>query len=117
MLIDTERFQTLKTRTSAKFPQLIERYLLDSDLYLQTIQENIKTGNLEEISAAAHNLKSSSGLLGFLAIFEAAQRLEYTAKSTILNKLNITDFSAPFQELQKEIKLMQNFIKNEQEKP
>lgn len=115
MLIDTERFQTLKTRTSAKFPQLIERYLLDSDLYLKKIQDNIKTGNFEEIAAAAHNLKSSSGLLGFLAIFETAQNLEYTAKSNDMREAKINTLEALHQTLHNQVTQAQNFIKSEKE--
>lgn len=117
MTIDIEKFNALKARSSAIFPLLMERYLLDSELYLETIQENIKTGNHENITAAAHNLKSSSGLLGFSSLFETAQKLEYAAKSKEMREKEAQNLESLFQTLQHHVIQAQNFVEKEQKQP
>lgn len=113
MLIDTEKFQTLKTRMNTKFPQLTERYLIDSTNYLNKIHCNLKSGNLEDVAAAAHNLKSSSGLLGFTSLFDISQKIEYAAKSNDPQEQNATDLTALCDSLIEHVKLAQVFINHE----
>ncbi len=78
--IDQDVFNKLKVRMKDKFPVLIDGFLRDSKLYIETIQTNIPTADISKIINAAHSLKSASGLLGFKQLHFEANRIEYIAK-------------------------------------
>ncbi len=78
--VDSTIFNQIKERMKAKFPMLLEVFLADSKSYLETIGSNIDSGNIDEVIAAAHSLKSSSGLLGLVDVQNSSANMEHTAK-------------------------------------
>lgn len=90
--VDSTIFNQIKERMKNKFPMLLEVFLTDSKSYLETIGSNIESGNIDEVIAASHSLKSSSGLLGLVDVQNSSATMEHTAKE--LQSAGNTDLSS-----------------------
>lgn len=89
--VDSTVFNQIKERMKNKFPMLLEVFLTDSKVYLETISANIESGNVDEVIGASHSLKSSSGLLGLVDVQKSSANMEHTAKE--LQSSGDTDLS------------------------
>lgn len=99
--IEKTIFNNLKARMKTKFWTLLQRYLKDSKAYMITIETNIPDGSLNDLIEAAHNLKSASGLLGIVHVYEHANRLEKEAKTILKSDAeNWTSLSQHYKNLQ-----------------
>lgn len=83
---DYNTLNSLKDRMEEKFPMLVECYLEDGQGYIDTIKNQFPAGDLDSLIAAAHNLKSASGLLGAIKVHEVAGKLEYSGKAMLVAK-------------------------------
>lgn len=81
--INYETFNQLKKRMENKFDFLLERFFSDGQTYVQTIEDSIDKESLKALIEAAHNLKSSSGLLGFIELHKFAEDLEYKGRKAL----------------------------------
>lgn len=87
-LINRHTYEALKRQMGEQFPKLLEGYLGNGRQYLANIEANLNGDDLSALIEAAHNLKSSSGLMGAVQVHQCAETLEYAAK-------NIADNTAP----------------------
>lgn len=79
--MDMEELEGTKAILKKRFPEMIEGYLEDTEMYLKGIEEGLKGGDLEKIAKNAHPLKSSSAVLGVLGVSDIARAMEETAKA------------------------------------
>lgn len=66
--------------------EAIELYLRDSPMLLAKVQTAISSGNLIHLKDAAHSLKSTSGTMGAITVYETSQHLETAAKQGDLDR-------------------------------
>lgn len=113
-MIDCNTFNALKERMKAKFPVLLEGYIKDSKEYIASIEANFPDGDLNIITGAAHNLKSSSALMGLHNVSKAAESLEHTGKDMLEN--GIADhafFRSQYEALHNAFADVENDLQNE----
>jgi HPt (histidine-containing phosphotransfer) domain-containing protein len=81
-VLDSETIQTLRDLAAddAEFlPQMIALFLKGSAEKLPVISEKLAGGHLKEVASLCHQLKSSSGNLGALALGKLFEQLEAQA--------------------------------------
>jgi PAS domain S-box-containing protein len=66
--------------------EAIELYLRDSPMLLAKVQAALSSGNLIHLKDAAHSLKSTSGTMGAITVYETSQQLETAAKQGDLDR-------------------------------
>lgn len=79
--ISIDTFTHIKERMAAKFPALIDGYIKSGNGYISRINDGISADSKADLIDAAHSLKSASGLLGLVAVYNASETLEYAIKS------------------------------------
>jgi two-component system sensor histidine kinase/response regulator len=66
-----------RTDTPGHFNKVLHIYLTRTPQMLKDMQKALQAGELEEVRVLAHNLKSSSGMIGALRLSNIAQCLEF----------------------------------------
>lgn len=80
--INMEELQEAQRVLKARFPEMIEAYLEDAEMYLKRIEEGLASNDLEKAVKNAHPLKSGSSGLGVMGISKIARAIEITAKDS-----------------------------------
>ena len=75
-IIDRESLGELKSFIKDQFPKVVESYLEHSVKYVEQIEYAHRDNNAEGVSKAAHPLKSASGNLGLVALYELSRDIE-----------------------------------------
>lgn len=60
--------------------EAIELYLRDSPLLLTKVKNALDSGNIAHLKDAAHSLKSTSGTMGAVLVYQTSQQLESAAR-------------------------------------
>ncbi len=60
--------------------EAIELYLRDSPMLLAKVKTALDSGNISHLKDAAHSLKSTSGTMGAVLVYQTSQQLESAAK-------------------------------------
>jgi HPt (histidine-containing phosphotransfer) domain-containing protein len=60
--------------------EAIELYLRDSPMLLEKVRSALSNGNTAHLKDAAHSLKSTSGTMGALLVYQTSQHIETAAK-------------------------------------
>ncbi|WP_143473191.1 response regulator [Limnothrix sp. PR1529] len=60
--------------------EAIELYLRDSPMLLEKVRSALSNGNTAHLKDAAHSLKSTSGTMGALLVYQTSQQIETAAK-------------------------------------
>ena len=79
--MDMEELLGAKAVLKKRFPELIEGYLEDAQIYLQGIEDGLASDDMEKIAKSAHPLKSASAGLGVAGVSRIAKAMEETAKN------------------------------------
>lgn len=101
--VNTDIFETTKDVMGGKFEELISRFLSNSDSYIHTIQNGLENSNFKAVKDAAHPLKSSSAMIGFMGMSEHAKLIEACAKKDDISQDDIDTMQASF------VSLMQSY--------
>ncbi len=81
-ILNTAQFKDLVCGDYNTFSLIIDEYEATSLTLIQTIKDTSEN-NLDASKDALHQLKGSSGMLGFTALFELCQEYEMQLKSSI----------------------------------
>lgn len=87
---DTELFEEARSIMKARFPDMIEGYLEDAQMYIEKIKDGFADDDKNAVAQYAHPLKSSSAGLGVMSVSAIAKDLEYGAKDAIANGSDMT---------------------------
>ena len=79
--LNMEELESAKSLLKKRFPEIINGYLEDAEMYLKGIEEGLQSGDLEKAAKNAHPLKSSSAALGIAGVSVVARTIEESAKS------------------------------------
>ncbi len=97
--MDMEELEGAKAVLKKRFPEMIEGYLEDAEMYFKNIKEGLDGGDLEKIAKSAHPLKSASAGLGVSGVSNIARAMEETAKTGDANAIDtIRPLVAPLKE-------------------
>ena len=78
--IDKNIYASIQELMGDKFVLMIEKYTESTAEYLSNIQTGMSEDDAEKVQNAAHPFKSSSASLGFIAVSEAAKKIERDAE-------------------------------------
>ena len=78
-LLDLATFDGMKELLEDEFPSFLEMFFSENQDALDRIKTGLADSNADEIRAAAHNLKSSTGYLGAMKLSELAKHMEEKA--------------------------------------
>ncbi|MBK67129.1 MAG: hypothetical protein CMP22_03240 [Rickettsiales bacterium] len=108
--LNFDSYNQVKTSMKDKFPILLERYHVDGKKYISIIQDALVQSDLDTIINNAHNIKSSSGLIGFVMVHEHAKNLEYSGKSMVNEALDVETLEIHFNKLVKAFNEAEEFV-------
>ena len=74
--IDRESLHTLHEIAGEEFPNIIHRYLADSDRFIKSMNAAFGRADFAEIHEIAHTLKGSSGTLSANQLYELCYQME-----------------------------------------
>ena len=95
-LLDTVTYDGLKELLEDEFPSFLEMFFSENQEALEKIKSGLENDDAPTISAAAHNLKSSSGYIGAVKLSDLARDMEKQARTG-----SIENISEMFTESQK----------------
>lgn len=78
--IDIETLNGIRQMMGARFPELIEKYLKNTQVYIAQAREAAKMRNGKGVADAVHPMKSSSASLGLAKMASLAQNIEGMAE-------------------------------------
>lgn len=78
-LIDLDAVRQLKEFITDDFPEVVETYKGAAARYVSAIQDGHAAKDAKMVKDAAHPMKSSSGNLGLMRLFELAEAIEAQA--------------------------------------
>ncbi|PWQ97739.1 Hpt domain-containing protein [Leucothrix pacifica] len=87
-LLDTATFDGMKELLEDEFPSFLEMFFSENQDALDRIKTGLSDSNADEIRAAAHNLKSSTGYLGAMKLSELAKHMEEKAAAGDISGLD-----------------------------
>lgn len=70
-----------KETMKSKFPTMIEYFMEDTEMYINSIKDGMIASNAEEIIVPAHTLKSSSRQMGAAKMSDIAKEIEMLARA------------------------------------
>ena len=79
--INKEQLEGAKAILKQRFPIMIEGYIEDVMMYLESIQEGLTQRDLEQVSFNAHTMKSASSGLGIVKVADLAKEIEKLSKT------------------------------------
>lgn len=86
---DMTMMNTARQLMKSRWPEMVEGYLEDAHMYLDSIKAGFQYGDKNIVAANAHPLKSASHVLGVCSISNIAKTVEYETKDAIENDGNI----------------------------
>lgn len=92
--LDVCIFDEARSVMKARFPEVVEGYLEDAEVYIGKIKDGFARNDKAAVAQYAHPLKSSSAGLGVMSVSEIAKDLEYGAKIAIDEGSDITHLKA-----------------------
>jgi len=66
-----------------KFPMMVDYFLEDVAMYINSIEEGLAEGDAEKIKVSAHTIKSSASQLGVEKMSDISKQTEYMASDII----------------------------------
>ena len=114
-LVDKEALAELKDFIQARFPEIVETYLRNADVYVSKIRNGFKEEDFKGVADAAHPLKSSSGNLGLVGLCELCQSIEETALGVIAGDKTADTLSPMVEQIQDVYDQSAAFLKAELE--
>ena len=78
--IDQDDVHSIKELMGDKFGELVERYIVNSRIYIQEIHVALESKDAVAVARSAHALKSPSYMIGMKALGELAENIEGQAK-------------------------------------
>ncbi|MEM7650810.1 MAG: Hpt domain-containing protein [Pseudomonadota bacterium] len=87
---DEELFESARDIMKARFPEMIEGYLEDAQIYIGHIKDGFADKDDKKVAHYAHPLKSSSQSIGMVGLSNVAKELELKAKSGIEENADIS---------------------------
>lgn len=84
MTINIDILNELKEIMEDDFDELIAVFISDGQAQIEKLQQEIGSGNADEVRRIAHTLKGSSANIGILDLSELCQELEYQAAEVSL---------------------------------
>lgn len=106
-LLDLTLLEETKGKMKAKFPRLLATYLDNTEKFLNEIEQQLSAGSIKDITRAAHTIKSSSKILGAVAVSKCAADLEAEAKAAENNKTALSHMKQQYATLR------ETFVKSE----
>lgn len=86
--LDMDTFNELKSLLEDDFAEFLSVFLEDAESELTCIEQGIQQSNYEQVSGAAHKLKSSAAYIGALQLQELSQQLELQGKESIADNID-----------------------------
>ena len=99
---EEEKIAGVKELMKDKFEVIVNRFVLDSEKYINSIKQGVNENDAKKISSSAHPLKSSSGSMGCIALSEQAKKIELMAKDLE------NDQSIPLSSIEQQLELLDN---------
>ena len=62
-----------------EFREIVELFITSTQSDLTRLQSGLAKGSVKEVAIAAHSIKGSAGMIGMMAIYEVAKRVEMKA--------------------------------------
>lgn len=87
-LLDTATFDGMKELLEDEFPSFLEMFFSENQDALDRIKNGLAASDANEIKAASHNLKSSTGYLGAMQLSEFARQMEEQAATGDISGLD-----------------------------
>ena len=87
-LLDIATFDGMKELLEDEFPSFLEMFFSENQDALDRVKAGLADSNADEIKAASHNLKSSTGYLGAMKLSELARHMEEKAAAGDISGLD-----------------------------
>lgn len=104
--LSLEALEELKDIMGDEFSLLIETFLNDSNVRVETLTKAIATGDAETVRSAAHSFKGSSSNICALRLTELCRQMEGLGKSG-----NLADASNLLEQVKSEFSVVQAALK------
>ncbi len=83
--LDEQAIRNIKELMADSFPDVVEKYIENSETRIEQIREGFSCNNCGLVSASAHPLKSSSATLGIFPLSAIAEKIEFMANDACKN--------------------------------
>lgn len=94
-LISEEELKEIRLIVQDRFVEVVGQYIESVTVLLQGVRNGVRKGDIEEITFAAHDIKSSSRQFGALKLSCIAHDLEYTMREVLEDRKSIKDANLP----------------------
>lgn len=111
-IINMASVDEAKSVMKDKFPMMIEYFLEDAAMYINSIDEGLKAKDADKVKSPAHTIKSSANQLGADKVSDISKQMENMAKDMLdggagdFDQLNalFEELKAAFAEAEPELK-------------
>ena len=79
-ILDMEAIEEARAVMKDKFPTMVEYFMEDTEMYINSIKEGVANVSIEKIVSPAHTLKSSSRQMGATRVSEISKEIEALAR-------------------------------------
>ena len=106
--VNVAMLDELKMLMEEDFPLLLETYIQDSDLRIESLESAISSGNSTEVRELAHSFKGSSANLGAQPIADICFKLEAMGREG-----NLDEADSVYSELKEEYVKVRAYFSNQ----
>ena len=114
--IDERTFSDVRELLGNKFLDMVELYLENGSQYIKQAEEGLALGNANIIIDIAHNLKSSSAILGLTVVSSLAANIEERAKEISEQDGNVSDLEESVDALKDAFRTIKDALRYEVER-